>query len=52
MLLVRLIQLAEARDRMSGNLRQVCIVLDELKYHLSRIALEALELLEIKAFML
>lgn len=42
MLLVRLIQLAEARDRMSGNLRQVCIVLDELKYHLSRIALEAL----------
>lgn len=42
MVLVRLIQLAEARDRMTGNLRQVCIVLDELKYHLSRIALEAL----------
>ncbi|WP_375591508.1 type IV secretory system conjugative DNA transfer family protein [Acinetobacter baumannii] len=42
MILVRLIQLAEARDRIAGNLRQVCIVLDELKYHLSRIALEAL----------
>jgi len=41
-LLVRLIQLAERRDRLSGTLRPVCIVLDELKYHLSRPALEAL----------
>lgn len=42
MLLVRLIQLAERRDRIAGTLRPVCIVLDEVKYHLSRPALEAL----------
>lgn len=42
MLLVRLIQLAEARDRISGDLKPICVVLDELKYHLSRTALEAL----------
>ena len=42
MLLVKLIQLAERRDRISGPLRPVCIVLDEVKYHLSRPALEAL----------
>jgi hypothetical protein len=41
-LLVRLIQLAERRDRMAGDLRPVCIVLDEVKYHLSRPALEGL----------
>ncbi len=41
MLLVRLIQLAERRDRIAGPLRPVCIVLDEGKYHLSRPALEA-----------
>lgn len=42
-LLVRLIQLAERRDRMSGTeLRKICIVLDEVKYHLSRPALEGL----------
>lgn len=41
-ILVRLIQLAERRDRMAGNLRPVCIVLDEVKYHLSRPALEGL----------
>lgn len=41
-LLIRLIQLAERRDRIAGNLRPVCIVLDEVKYHLSRPALEAL----------
>jgi hypothetical protein len=40
--LVRLIQLAERRDRIAGNLRPVCIVLDEVKYHLSRPALEGL----------
>jgi len=42
-LLVRLIQLAERRDRMAGGeLRKICIVLDEVKYHLSRPALEGL----------
>lgn len=41
-LLIRLIQLAECRDRLAGGVRPVCIVLDELKYHLSRPALEAL----------
>ncbi|MCR4304901.1 MAG: TraM recognition domain-containing protein [Gallionella sp.] len=41
-LLVRLIQLAERRDRLAGNLRPVCIVLDEVKYHLSRPALEGI----------
>ena len=41
-LLVRLVQLAERRDRMAGPLRPVCVVLDEAKYHLSRPALEAL----------
>jgi TraM recognition site of TraD and TraG/Helicase HerA-like C-terminal len=41
-LLVRLIQLAERRDRLAGSLRPVCIVLDEVKYHLSRPALEGL----------
>lgn len=41
-LLVRLIQLAERRDRINGSLRPVCIVLDEVKYHLSRPSLEAL----------
>lgn len=35
-LFVRLIQLAERRDRIAGDLRPVCIVLDEVKYHLSR----------------
>ncbi|OGS98462.1 MAG: hypothetical protein A3F73_09320 [Gallionellales bacterium RIFCSPLOWO2_12_FULL_59_22] len=42
MLLVRLIQIAETRDRMAGPLRPVAIVLDEVKYHISRPALEAL----------
>lgn len=42
MLLVKLIQLAERRDRNAGAPRQVCIVLDEMKYHISRPALEAL----------
>lgn len=41
-LLVRLIQLAERRDRIAGGLRPVCIILDEVKYHLSRPALEGL----------
>lgn len=42
MLLVRLIQIAETRDRMAGPVRPVAIVLDEVKYHISRPALEAL----------
>ncbi len=42
MLLVRFIQLAERRDRMSGPMRPVCVVLDEVKYHISRPALEGL----------
>lgn len=42
MLLIRLIQLAERRDRMAGPLRPVCIILDEVKYHISRPALEGL----------
>lgn len=42
MLLVRLLQIAEKRDRIGGDLRPVAIVLDEVKYHLSRSALEAL----------
>jgi len=41
MMLVRLIQLAEDRDRTEA-VRSVCIVLDELKYHVSRPAVEAL----------
>lgn len=41
-LLVRLIQLCERRDRMAGELRKVCVILDEVKYHLSRPALEGL----------
>ena len=41
-LFVRLIQLAERRERIAGDLRPVCIVLDEVKYHLSRPALEGL----------
>lgn len=42
-LLIRLIQLAERRDRMADVApRRVAIVLDEVKYHLSRPALEAL----------
>ncbi|HDY7447466.1 TPA: type IV secretory system conjugative DNA transfer family protein [Vibrio vulnificus] len=42
MLLVRLIQLAESRDRVAGPVRPVCVFLDEFKYHISRPALEGL----------
>ncbi|MBP2837286.1 type IV secretory system conjugative DNA transfer family protein [Dickeya parazeae] len=42
MLLVRLYQLAERRDRVHIALRPVAIFLDELKYHLSKPALEGL----------
>lgn len=42
MILIRLIQLAELRDRVVGDIRPVAIFLDELKYHLSKPALEGL----------
>ncbi|GAB7201706.1 TraM recognition domain-containing protein [Dickeya oryzae] len=42
MLLVRLYQLAERRDRVHAAPRPVAIFLDELKYHLSKPALEGL----------
>lgn len=42
MLLVRLLQLVETRDRVNTTPRPVCCFLDELKYHLSRPALEGL----------
>lgn len=41
-LLVRLMQLAEQRDRIDGYLRPICVVLPEMKYHLSRPSLEGL----------
>jgi len=41
-LLVRLCQIVERRDRLSGPPRQVLIFLDELKAHISRPALEML----------
>ncbi|MGP5895221.1 type IV secretory system conjugative DNA transfer family protein [Pseudomonas aeruginosa] len=42
MLLVRLLQIVETRDRINSKPRPVCCFLDELKYHLSRPALEGL----------
>ncbi|WP_054177457.1 type IV secretory system conjugative DNA transfer family protein [Citrobacter sp. CtB7.12] len=42
MILTRLIQIAETRDRIRSRPRPVAILLDELKYHLSRPALEGL----------
>lgn len=42
MILTRLIQIAETRDRIKEKPRPVAIFLDELKYHLSRPALEGL----------
>ncbi len=42
MLLVRLYQLAERRDRVKETPRSIAIFLDELKYHLSKPALEGL----------
>lgn len=42
MLLVRLIQLAESRDRIESTPKKILVVLDELKYHISKTALEAL----------
>lgn len=42
MLFVRFLQLAARRDRRHGELRTVCIIADEAKYHLSRPVLNGL----------
>lgn len=42
MVLIRLMQIAEKRDRINSILRPVAIILDEVKYHLSKCAMEAL----------
>lgn len=42
MLLVKIIQLCERRDRTQGKPRPVCAILDEAKYHLSKPFLESL----------
>lgn len=42
MILVRLFQIAEMRDRVAGGIRPIAIFLDEVKYHLSKPALEGL----------
>lgn len=42
MIPIRVLQLAESRDRLGGDLRPVALVLDEVKYHLSRTLLEGL----------
>lgn len=42
MILVRLFQLAELRDRVAGDVRPIAIFKDEVKYHLSKPALEGL----------
>lgn len=42
MLLLRLIQISETRDRISDSPRPVAIILDETKYHLSRAVMEGM----------
>ncbi len=42
MILLRIYQLAESRDRVNGKPRPIAIFLDELKYHISRAVLEGL----------
>ncbi|CAH1562927.1 hypothetical protein THF1C08_1220004 [Vibrio jasicida] len=42
MILIRLFQLAEMRDRVAGKPRPIAIFLDELKYHISKPAMEGL----------
>ncbi len=42
MILIRLLQLAEMRDRINGKPRPIAIFLDELKYHISKAAMEGL----------
>ena len=42
MLLIRIIQLAESRDRIADKPRQIGVFLDEFKAHISRVSLESL----------
>ncbi len=42
MILIRLFQLAETRDRVASKPRPIAIFLDELKYHISKPAMEGL----------
>ncbi|GBG13510.1 cell division protein FtsK [Novimethylophilus kurashikiensis] len=42
MIFVRVQQIASARDRMAGELRTVCVIADEAKYHISRPVLQGL----------
>ncbi|MFA0011985.1 type IV secretion system DNA-binding domain-containing protein [Vibrio lentus] len=42
MILIRLFQLAEMRDRVQGAPKPIAIFLDELKYHISKAAMEGL----------
>lgn len=42
MIMARLLQLVEKRDRTAEYIRPVCVFLDELKYHISRPVLEGL----------
>ncbi|EJG0649722.1 TraM recognition domain-containing protein [Vibrio parahaemolyticus] len=42
MILIRLFQLAEMRDRVNSKPRPIAIFLDELKYHISKPAMEGL----------
>lgn len=51
MILVWLIQQAESRDRIESTPKKILVVLDELKYHISKTALEALVLHVIRGFM-
>lgn len=42
MILIRLIQIAEKRDRINSKPRPIAIFLDEVKYHISKAAMEGL----------
>lgn len=42
MVFVRIQQIATARDRMAGELRTVCVIADEMKYHISKPVLQGL----------
>lgn len=42
MIFVRVQQMASARDRMAEKLRTVCVIADEVKYHISRPVLQGL----------
>lgn len=42
MLLARVLQIASARDNITETPRQLCIILDEFKFHISRLVMTAL----------